>query len=55
MNFVPILAGDGQRRAELPSIGNPQGGGVGDVVGLPSLGIKQDLVPADNGELLGGR
>src|SRR5580765_8361162 len=54
MDFITAVTGDGERRAELPSVGNHQGGGVVDVVGLVSLGIQQNLVPADNGELRGG-
>ena len=54
MNFISALAGDGQGRAELPSVGKFQPGGVVDVVRLPALGIEQDLVPTDDGEFVGG-
>ena len=54
MNFVAALARDGKRRSELPSVGNSQGRGVDHVVGLPSFGIEQNLVPADDGEFVGG-
>ena len=54
VNFVSALAGDGKRRAELPSVGKFQAGGVVDVVGFVALGIEQDLIPADDGQLVGG-
>ena len=54
VDFVAALAGDGKRGAELPSVGKLQAGGVVDVVGLVALGIEQDLVPTDDGELVGG-
>ncbi len=54
MNFAAALAGDGKRRAEFPSVGKLKRGGEVDLVGLPSLGVEKDLVPADNGELVGG-
>ena len=54
VDFISALAGDGKRRAELPSVGKLQAGGVVDVVGLPAFGIEQDLVPADDGQLVGG-
>ena len=53
-DFVSALAGDGKRRAELPAFGKFQAGGVVDVVGLAAFGIEQDLVPTDDGELVGG-
>ena len=54
VNFIPALASDRERRAELPSVGNFQAGGVVDVVGLVALGIEQDLVPTDDGQLVSG-
>ncbi len=54
VDFVSALAGDGKRGAELPAVGKFQAGGVVDVVGLPAFGIKQDLVPADDGQFVGG-
>src|SRR5215467_6308294 len=53
MDFIIAVTGDGKRRAEFPSLGNLEARGVVDVVGLVSLGIQQDLVPADNRELRG--
>src|SRR5579863_7821813 len=55
MDFVGGLVSNGERSAEFPAVGNLQRSGVVDVVGLPSLGIEQDLVPTDDGELVGGR
>ena len=55
MDFVAALTGDRKRRAELPSAGILQAGGVVNVIGLLSLGIKQHLVPADDGEFVRGR
>src|SRR5438270_10800356 len=54
MNRIPALAGDRQRCAEFPSRGDLERRGVVYVVGLVALGIKQDLVPADDGEFGGG-
>lgn len=54
MNFVTALACNRERRAEFPAVGNFQRSRVGDVVGFPSLGIKQDLVPTDDGKFVGG-
>src|ERR1700739_4017969 len=51
MNLVAALAGDRQRRSELPAVGKLEGSGVVDLVGLPALGIKQNLIPTDDGEL----
>ncbi len=54
LDLVSALAGDGKRGTELPSVGKFQAGDVVDVVGLPAFGIEQDLVPADDGEFVGG-
>ena len=54
MISLPLWLRDGKRSAELPSVGKFQAGGVVDVVGLVAFGIEQNLVPADDGELVGG-
>ncbi len=54
LDFISALAGDGKRRAELPSLGKFQAGGVVDVVGFEAFGIEQDLIPTDDGEFVGG-
>ena len=54
MNFVSALARDGKRRAKLPSLRKFQAGGVVDIVERVALGIKQNLVPADDRQLVGG-
>ena len=53
VDFVATLTCDWQRRAELPSVGNFQRGGVVDVVGLVALGIEQKLIPAEEREFVG--
>ena len=55
MDFASALARDGKRRAELPSFGKFEGGSEVYLVGLPSFRIEKNLVPADNGEFVGGR
>src|SRR5579871_3036458 len=54
MDFASTLAGDGKRRAELPSFGKLERGSEVDLVGFPSFGIEKDLVPTDDGEFVGG-
>ena len=54
LDFVSTLAGDGERGAELPSLGKFEAGGVVDVVGLEAFGVEQDLVPTDDCQLVGG-
>src|SRR6266568_1286708 len=54
LDFVSALAGHGKRRAEFPTVGKLQAGGVVDVVGLESRRIEQYLVPADDGQFVGG-
>src|SRR4029077_16729854 len=55
VNLIAALAGDGKGRPELPSGGEFEASGVADVVRLPALGIKQNLVPTDHSQLVGGR
>src|SRR4030081_2417130 len=54
MNFVAALIGDRQRSSELPSLRKFEAGGVVDIVRLPTLGVEQHLVPANDGHLVGG-
>src|SRR5579863_2822788 len=54
MNVVAALAGDGKRCAELPAVGDFQRCCVIDLVGFPSFGIKQNLIPTDHCKLRSG-
>src|SRR5579863_4343797 len=54
VNLVGALVGNRKRGAEFPALGKLQRSGVVDLVGLPALGIKQNLVPTDDGELGSG-
>src|ERR1051326_4115416 len=55
VDFTSGLIGNREWGAELPSSRKFQRGGVVDVVGLVAFGVQQDLVPTDDGELVGGR
>jgi hypothetical protein len=54
VNLVSTLTGHGQRRAKLPTFGQLQTGGVVDVVRLEAFGVEQNLIPADDRQLVGG-
>jgi hypothetical protein len=54
-NLISILARDGKGRAEFPAFGELETGRVIDIVRLESRGIKQNLVPTNDSELVGGR
>src|ERR1700732_1564691 len=55
LDSVPAVAGHGKRGAELPAVRKLQARAVIDVVRLPAPGIEQNLIPADDRELVGGR
>ncbi len=45
---------DGQRRSIFPIRGKFQRGNIGEIIGLPSLGIEQDLIPTDDRHFVSG-
>src|SRR5579863_2905080 len=56
LNLIAALFRNRQGRSELPALRKFQAGREVDVVGFPSLGIEQDLVPTDDRHLgSGGR
>src|ERR1700733_5948852 len=54
VNFVAGFLGNGKRGAKFPALGNLEAWLEGDVLGGAALGIEQNLVPAEEVELLGG-
>src|SRR4029077_5206088 len=46
VEIISVGVAEGQRGRVFPAVRNFEGGTEGDVLGLPTLGIEQDLVPA---------